>query len=115
MVSHQASADTFDWGRAKGLLDPQPERQRVAAQAAGVRPATWTTSSATSRDAPTTSTTACSGPPAGWRGRAERLPASVKAAYDAGEDRRGQAGADRRVGAPDGRRGPPGIPREAGQ
>ena len=28
VVSHQPSADTFDWGAAKRLLDPQPERQR---------------------------------------------------------------------------------------
>jgi hypothetical protein len=26
VVSHQASADTFDWGKARELLDPQPQR-----------------------------------------------------------------------------------------
>jgi hypothetical protein len=28
VVSHQVSADTFDWARARQLLDPQPERGR---------------------------------------------------------------------------------------
>ena len=28
VVSHQPSADTFDWSAAKRLLDPQPERER---------------------------------------------------------------------------------------
>jgi hypothetical protein len=27
VVSHQASTDTFDWARAKELLDPQPQRR----------------------------------------------------------------------------------------
>jgi hypothetical protein len=28
VVSHQASTETLDWGKAKELLDPQPERRR---------------------------------------------------------------------------------------
>lgn len=117
VVSHQASADTFDWARAKELLAPQPERREWQPSRGDGQP----------RDLDHLVRYVASSPDhvndrlfwAACRmaeaGQQERLPALVKAAYDAGEDRRGQAertveSALRTVGG-----GRPESQREAGQ
>jgi Bifunctional DNA primase/polymerase, N-terminal len=94
VVSHQASADNFDWARAKELLDPQPHPQRREWQPSPsgdpqnldhlVRYVAECGDHVNDR----LFWAACRMVEAG---QDARLPELIQAAYAAGEDRRGQA------------------------
>jgi Bifunctional DNA primase/polymerase, N-terminal len=92
VVSHQASTDTFDWARAKELLDPQPQRREWQPAPGGsqqnldhlVRYVAECDDHVNDR----LFWAACRMVEAG---QDARLPELIQAAYAAGEDRRGQA------------------------
>lgn len=92
VVSHQASADTFDWAVAKALLAPQPEHREWQPRGDGqpssldhlVRYVAECDDHVNDR----LYWAACRMAEAG---RHDRLPELIRAAYDAGEDRHGQA------------------------
>jgi hypothetical protein len=93
-VSHQASTDTFDWARAKELLDPQPQPQRREWQPSP-------SSGPQNLDHLVRYVAECGdhvNDRLFWAacrmveaGQDARLPELIQAAYAAGEDRRGQA------------------------
>jgi Bifunctional DNA primase/polymerase, N-terminal len=94
VVSHQASTDTFDWARAKELLDPQPQPQRREWQPSP-------SSGPQNLDHLVRYVAECGdhvNDRLFWAacrmveaGQDARLPELIQAAYAAGEDRRGQA------------------------
>jgi hypothetical protein len=92
VVSHQPSTDTFDWRRAKELLDPRPERHEWQPSREGgprnldhlVRYVGECSDHVNDR----LFWAACRMAEAGQENRLAEL---VSAAYAAGEDRRGQA------------------------
>jgi hypothetical protein len=92
VVSHQPSTDTFDWRRAKELLDPRPQRRQWQ-PSQGDRPRNLDHLIRYVAHSPDHVNdrlfwAACRMAEAGQENRLAEL---VSAAYTAGEDRRGQA------------------------
>lgn len=94
VLRHQPSDATFDWGAAKGLLDPQPQRQPYQApERSDGRPQSLDhlvryVAECGDHVNDRLFWAACRMAEAGQE---DRLPELIQAAYTAGEDRRGQA------------------------
>jgi bifunctional DNA primase/polymerase-like protein len=94
VVSHQASADTFDWARAKELLDPQPQprhRERQPSPSSGPQNLDHLVRYVAECDDHVNDRLFWAACRMVEAGQDARLPELIQAAYAAGEDRRGQA------------------------